>query len=123
MEKGNNIIFSCTKHGKEQYFKIRKLGEKSNPGCAYVWFEHESYGVERMWVKTIKGDRKKGSGVLINTPIKMKALKHGDFVEYKTNKDNIAYAKHIYEGPFCECCGDPVDETNHKKSFWGQTIH
>ena len=134
METKKNIIFSCSEHGREQYFKIQKLGEKRNYDCAYVWFQfdrnplvlnadgHAKYkgdskpGVERMWVKVIKGDKKNGGGVLINTPVLEPELKHGDYIEYKTHKDNITYAKNCFEGPFCESCGELVDDHDHKKA-------
>ena len=116
MEKENNIVFSCSEHGEEQYFKIQKLGSNS-PTQTYVWFEDENNGVERMWVKITKGNKENGSGVLINTPVKLTKLKHGDLVNYKKQENNIIYAGEVIEGPFCECCGDLIDEeTGIKKA-------
>jgi|TARA_R100000750_G_scaffold54563_1_gene40356 hypothetical protein len=144
METKKNIIFSCSEHGREQYFKIQKLGEKRNYDCAYVWFQfdrnplvlnadgHAEYkgdskpGVERMWVKVIKGDKKNGGGVLINTPVLEPELKHGDYIEYKTHKDNITYAKNCFEGPFCECCGELEEDHDHENTnldFGKRTVH
>ena len=111
-----NIMFTCSAHGKEQYLKIQKLGSK-DPTQTYVWFEDKNIGVERMWVKVVKGNKEKGSGVLINTPVKLTELKYGDYVEFKKQKDNIIYAGNIFGGPFCECCGDTIhDETGIKKA-------
>ena len=97
MEKDNNIVVSCSKHGKEQYFKIQKLGSVE-PTQTYVWFEDKNNGVERMWVKVVKGNKESGSGVLINTPIKLIKLKHGDYVKYKKQEDNIIYAGEVIGG-------------------------
>jgi len=117
MEKDNNIILSCSEHGKEQYFKIQKQGAKRNSDCTYVWFENLSGGVERMWVKVIKGNKQKGSGVLVNSPIKLRDLKPGDYVSYITNKDKITRAREAFEGPFCAGCGEyqSLDEETGKK--------
>ena len=116
MEKDNNIILSCSEHGKEQYFKIQKLGSV-DPTQTYVWFEDKNNGVERMWVKVVTGNKQKGSGVLMNSPIKLRNLKQGDYVKYKKQKDNIIYAGEVIKGPFCECCGDPIEEeTGIKKA-------
>ena len=82
MEKDNNIILSCSEHGKEQYFKIQKLGSV-DPTQTYVWFEDKNNGVERMWVKVVTGNN----------------------------------AGEVIKGPFCECCGDPIEEeTGIKKA-------
>ena len=111
-----NISFTHSTRGKERYFQISKDGEKINPGCVYVWFDNKKY-VEKMWVKIIKGDKEKGSGVLINSPINLTDLKYGDYVEFKKQKDNIIYAGDIFEGPFCECCGDTIhDETEIERT-------
>jgi|TARA_Y100000031_G_scaffold30465_1_gene33670 uncharacterized protein YegJ (DUF2314 family) len=110
-----NISFTHSSNGKERYFKISREGEKRNPGSVYVWFD-DGKNVERMWVKITEGNKEKGSGVLINSPINIR-VKYGDYVEFKKQKDNIIYAGDIYEGPFCECCGDAIhDETEIEKT-------
>ena len=53
----------------------------------------------------------------MNSPIKLRDLKQGDYVKYKKQKDNIIYAGEVIKGPFCECCGDPIEEeTGIKKA-------
>ena len=95
--------------GAEAYHKIAKTGAKDE---VYVWFEGEE-GVERMWVKITKGNKKKGQGVLINQPIRLTDLAFGYFLHFKQCPNSkIVIATNIFEGSFCTCCGDPMDDVS-----------
>jgi hypothetical protein len=53
-EEEKNVVFTCKKHGKEQYFKIKKF-EVDYHNLVYVWFDLGGV-VEKMWVKIAKGN-------------------------------------------------------------------
>jgi hypothetical protein len=89
-EEEKNVVFTCKKHGKEQYFKIKKF-EVDYHNLVYVWFDLGGV-VEKMWVKIAKGNQKKGRGLLYNKPALLKHLKVFDFVRYKTDEEGITRA-------------------------------
>ena len=46
----DNVIFTCKKHGKETYFKIKKLEKmRKMREYVYVWFDVDGL-TEKMWV-------------------------------------------------------------------------
>jgi uncharacterized protein YegJ (DUF2314 family) len=92
-EDDKNIVFSCTEHGKETYFKI-KSQEKELPfsNFVYVWFTEkvcEEDLVEKMWVQITDGTQKSGVGKLNNIPTLLENKKLGDKVVYHTDPDGI----------------------------------
>jgi len=93
-EEENNVAWSCPSHGKETYFKIKKL--ESMPKMreyVYVWFHDEEFGDEKMWVRITSGDRSRGQGVLDNQPVKLMHYKLRDIVKFKTDDDGITWGK------------------------------
>ena len=92
-EDDKNIVFSCTEHGKETYFKI-KSQEKELPfsNFVYVWFTEkvcEEDLVEKMWEQITDGTQKSGVGKLNNIPTLLENKKLGDKVVYHTDPDGI----------------------------------
>ena len=87
----DNIVFTCKEHGKETYFKIKKL-EKMRKMCeyVYVWFDVDGL-TEKMWVRIISGDRKKGMGKLDNVPSILDHLRLGDLIRFETDKEGITW--------------------------------
>ena len=87
----DNVIFTCKKHGKETYFKIKKLEKmRKMREYVYVWFNVDGL-TEKMWVRIISGDRKKGMGKLDNVPSILEHLKLGDLIRFKTDKEGITW--------------------------------
>ena len=70
-EPKENIAFTCSDCGDEQYFKIKQM-EKQLKEFVYCMFEadheHKHINTERMWVKIEFGDQKNGTGYLTNQP-------------------------------------------------------
>ena len=87
----DNVIFTCKKHGKETYFKIKKLEKmRKMREYVYVWFDVDGL-TEKMWVRIISGDRQKGMGKLDNVPSILEHLKLGDLIRFKTDKEGITW--------------------------------
>ena len=87
----DNVIFTCKKHGKETYFKIKKLEKmRKMREYVYVWFNVDGL-TEKMWVRIISGDRQKGMGKLDNVPSILEHLKLGDLIRFKTDKEGITW--------------------------------
>jgi uncharacterized protein YegJ (DUF2314 family) len=87
----DNVIFTCKKHGKETYFKIKKLEKmRKMREYVYVWFNVDGL-TEKMWVRIISGDRKKGMGKLDNVPTILEHLRLGDLIRFKTDKEGITW--------------------------------
>jgi len=107
-----NIIYSPKDQGLDRYFEIAKT---ANKGTVYVWFEGEQ-GVERMWVQITKGNNKNGGGVLISDPVKLTEISMGNYVMFKQDKDTkVVEAKHVFEGRFCRCCGESMDNCEQEE--------
>tara|TARA_B100000927_G_C16094537_1_gene320576 strand:+ start:54 stop:365 length:312 start_codon:yes stop_codon:yes gene_type:complete len=92
-EETNNIVFTCPEHGKESYFSIKKFEKHPKWGkdIVYVWFKDAKRGDEKMWCKIIKGDRKKGIGILDNQPFNVIQYKLGDKFKFKTDAEGITW--------------------------------
>jgi len=89
-EKGN-ILYSCKEHGKETYFNIKKLEKhRKMREYVYVWFDVDGL-TEKMWVRIISGDRKKGMGKLDNVPSILDHLRLGDLIRFETDKEGITW--------------------------------
>ena len=87
----DNVIFTCKKHGKETYFKIKKLEKmRKMREYVYVWFDVDGL-TEKMWVRIISGDRKKGMGKLDNVPSILDHLRLGDLIRFETDKEGITW--------------------------------
>jgi len=87
----DNVIFTCKKHGKETYFKIKKLEKmRKMREYVYVWFNVDGL-TEKMWVRIISGDRKKGMGKLDNVPSILEHLRLGDLIRFETDKEGITW--------------------------------
>ena len=90
----DNIIMTCTTHGVETYFRIKKLERTINmEDYVYVWFKDKDDGDEKMWVRLTKGTKIKGVGKLDNVPIKLTKEKLGDVVKFKTDVEGITWAQ------------------------------
>ena len=93
-EKDNNIAWSCPEHGKQTYFKVKKLEKhRKMQDYVYVWFKDKQLGDEKMWVRITQGSRSKGQGRLDNQPIKLMFYKLGDIIKFKTDADGITWGK------------------------------
>jgi len=93
-EESNNVMWSCPTHGKDTYFKIKKL--ENMPKMrehVYVWFHDDEFGDEKMWVRITSGDRTRGQGALDNHPVKLMHYKLHDIVKFKTDDDGITWGK------------------------------
>ena len=65
--------------------KMRKMRE-----YVYVWFNVDGL-TEKMWVRIISGDRKKGMGKLDNVPSILEHLRLGDLIRFETDKEGITW--------------------------------
>ena len=87
----DNIIFTRKEHSKETYFKIKKLEKmRKMREYVYVWFNVDGL-TEKMWVRIISGDRKKGMGKLDNVPSILDHLRLGDLIRFETDKEGITW--------------------------------
>jgi uncharacterized protein YegJ (DUF2314 family) len=92
-EEAGNIAYSCPKHGKDTYFKIKQLERQIKMrDYVYVWFKHNGYS-EKMWVRITKGSRLKGEGLLDNEPQILTKLKIRDHVKFKTDVEGITWGR------------------------------
>ena len=95
-EPKENIALVCSDCGLEQYFKIKEM-EKQLKEFVYCMFEadheHKNINTERMWIKIIFGDQKKGVGYLSNQPQFISNLKEGDRCSFYTTKEGITRAE------------------------------
>jgi uncharacterized protein YegJ (DUF2314 family) len=95
-EPKENIAYTCSDCGLEQYFKIKEM-EKHNKQYVYCVFEvdhqHKDINTERMWIQIEFGDQKNGSGYLRNQPQYIANLKEGDRCSFYTNKEGITKAE------------------------------
>lgn len=95
-EPKENIIYTCEKHGEELYFKIKEH-EKYDKDHVYCYFIEEKsknkIAKEKMWVKILQGNQKKGMGVLVNEPVLVNNYKRSDIVYYETNEKNLTTAQ------------------------------
>ena len=95
-EAEDNIVYTCEEHGVEMYLTV-----KNNPDVPkdfiYCYFpiddsvtvRNGQKVLEKMWVKIIKGDRKKGIGLVNNEPAYNTNYKLHDLVEYVTDDKDI----------------------------------
>ena len=95
-EPKENIAYTCSDCGLEQYFKIKEM-EKKLKGFVYCVFEvdheHKNINTERMWIQIEFGDQKNGSGYLRNQPQYISNLKEGDRCSFYTNKEGVTKAE------------------------------
>ena len=91
MSEKDNILYSCEHHGKETYFLIKNTSDNFH-GYVYVWFKDKELGDEKMWVKMLRGNHKKGRGKLANKPVVLTHLKLDDLIRYKTDEEGITRA-------------------------------
>ena len=95
-EPKENIAFTCSDCGDEQYFKIKQM-EKQLKEFVYCMFEvdheHKHINTERMWVKIEFGDQKNGTGYLTNQPQFISNLIEGDRCSFYTTKEGITRAE------------------------------
>jgi len=93
IEKDDNIVYSCPKHGKETYFQIKRLEQmRKMRDYVYVWFKHRNRS-EKMWVRITSGSRLKGQGTLDNQPQVLTHLKLRDIVKFKTDVEGITWGR------------------------------
>ena len=89
-EKENNVLWSCSKHGKETYFNIKQQEkERGMKSFVYVWFHDADGRQEKMWVRIRSGSQTIGFGTLNNIPIVLKNIKVNDPVHYRTDRSGI----------------------------------
>jgi len=92
-EQTENIVYSCAKHGKETYFKIKALERQVRMrDYVYVWFKQRNRH-EKMWVRITKGSRLKGEGLLDNVPTVLTKYKLRDPVKFKTDEEGITWGR------------------------------
>lgn len=93
VEKDDNIVYTCPKHGKDTYFQIKKLERmRKMREFVYVWFKHKDRS-EKMWVRITSGTRLKGQGLLDNVPKILKHLQIKDIVKFKTDVEGITWGR------------------------------
>ena len=89
-ELKHNVVFSCSKHGKETYFNIKKLEKKRTMrSFVYVWFFDAHGRQEKMWVRIRSGSQRAGFGTLDNAPVLLTHLKLNDPVHFRTDRYGI----------------------------------
>ena len=94
-EKENNVLWSCSKHGKETYFNIKQMEKKRGmKSFVYVWFHDAEGRQEKMWVRIRSGSQTIGFGTLDNVPIHLKNIKLNDPVHYRTDRRGITRPVH-----------------------------
>ena len=93
VQKDDNIVYSCPKHGKQTYFQIKRLEQmRKMRDYVYVWFKHKNKS-EKMWVRITSGSRLKGQGTLDNQPTILTHLKLRDIVKFKTDVEGITWGR------------------------------
>ena len=71
----------------------KKMEKKpSMRNYVYVWFKRKKQA-EKMWVKILKGNQKKGLGKLDNIPAFLDHLELGQTIKFKTDKEGITWQK------------------------------
>jgi len=91
--KDSNIVYTCPKHGKDTYFKIKRLEKMPKMrDYVYCWFKHKDRS-EKMWVRITSGSRIKGQGLLDNQPSVLTHLKLRDIVKFNTDVEGITWAR------------------------------
>ena len=92
-EAKGNVVYTCSEHGKETYFRIKALeGQIKMEDYVYVWFKKRGQS-EKMWVRITKGSRLKGVGTLDNVPKILTQLKLFDKIKFKTDEEGITWGK------------------------------
>ena len=92
-EAKGNVVYTCSEHGKETYFRIKALERQRNmQDYVYVWFKKRGQS-EKMWVRITKGSRLKGVGTLDNVPKILTQLKLFDKIKFKTDEEGITWGK------------------------------
>jgi len=92
-EAKGNVVYTCSEHGKETYFRIKALERQRNmQDYVYVWFKKRGQS-EKMWVRITKGSRLKGVGTLDNVPKELTEMKLFDKVKFKTDEEGITWGK------------------------------
>ena len=95
-EPKENLAYTCSDCGLEQYFKIKEM-EKKLKGFVYCVFEvdhkYKNINTERMWIQIEFGDQKNGTGYLTNQPQFISNLKEGDRCSFYTTKEGITRAE------------------------------
>ena len=91
LEPEDNVVFTCSKHSLETYFKVKQL-EKSLEAKDFVYVRfYDGKQHESMWVKIIQGTQQQGYGELNNIPVKLVDRKLGDTISYKTDKEGVTW--------------------------------
>ena len=93
VEPEDNVVFTCSKHSLETYFKVKQL-EKSLEAKDFVYVRfYDGKQHESMWVKIHRGTQLQGYGELNNVPVLLTELNFGDIVHYKTDKEGITWQR------------------------------
>ena len=96
-ELKHNVLWSCSKHGKQTYFNIKQQEKKRGMrSFVYVWFFDAHGRQEKMWVKIRSGSQHAGFGTINNAPVVLTHLKLNDPVYYRTDRYGIT--KQIQKG-------------------------
>ena len=90
-EEANNIVYTCSEHSMDMYFKVKELEKKPEAkNYVYVRFKDDEQ-FESMWVKILQGTQQRGHGKLDNIPVKLVDRKLGDTISYKTDKEGVTW--------------------------------
>ena len=90
-EEANNVVYTCSKHSKEMYFRVKEFEKKPEAkDFVYVRFKDDDQ-FESMWVKILQGTQHQGYGELNNIPVKLLDRKLGDTISYKTDKEGVTW--------------------------------
>ncbi len=90
-EDANNVVFTCPKHSKDMYFRVKEFEKKPEAkDFVYVRFKDDDQ-FESMWVKILQGTQQQGYGELNNIPVKLVDRKLGDTISYKTDKEGVTW--------------------------------
>ena len=88
-EAKGNVVYTCSEHGKETYFRINALERQRNmQDYVYVWFKKRGQS-EKMWLRITKGSRLQGVGTLDNVPKILSQLKRRDKVKFKNDEEGM----------------------------------
>ena len=90
-EEANNVVYTCSKHSKEMYFRVKEFEKKPEAkDFVYVRFKDDDQ-FESMWVKILQGTQQRGHGKLDNIPVKLVNRQLGDTINYKTDKEGVTW--------------------------------
>ena len=92
-EAKGNVVYTCSEHGKETYFRIKALeGQRNMKDYVYVWFKKRGQS-EKMWVRITKGSRLKGVGTLDNVPKILSKINLFYKIKFTTDEEGITCGK------------------------------